>query len=292
MNPHFKFDGIDIVVNRHSLRKFLKFCRGNTQEVFRVNLFVINNTLLIERCERSAGFLVRGAQDPGYGHLFERVVTELPAGVKDTYAHHNVLRYNFGGLQCAVRFEVDAYISTPSEDQPVPVDKADSLDRDDEIDRLARNINETKLNKGPSKSGSVIIIQKGDGTPQEKAAEIKCMGKKSQLSPIIPQLWFGRTSYLIRGRHDGKGTVNRIQFDDLRGELKEWEVVEKNQQTLQKLAILLSRLRDIVRATDKKSCVAIYNRTKGPPTLRVFHYESERGVLPPSAIQRFWTRPG
>jgi len=64
MSPEFCFDGVDIVVNRNSLRKLLDFCNGRVKGSFRLNLLLVKNTLFVERCERNATEMIRGLRFP------------------------------------------------------------------------------------------------------------------------------------------------------------------------------------------------------------------------------------
>lgn len=103
MNPLFRFDGVDVVLNRNSLKKLLDFCKNTYLESFRLNLFIVNDTLFIERCAKTPTEIVR--RNEGYGRNFEKAFTKPP---KKSTGHHRVLRYHLGNLNCVVRFEVDA----------------------------------------------------------------------------------------------------------------------------------------------------------------------------------------
>ena len=82
IRPNFRFDDVDAVVNRNSLRKLLDFCHGRSQDSFRINLHIVHNTLIIEKCEKNAKEMVRGSVESGFGHNFERTFTQLPSGWK------------------------------------------------------------------------------------------------------------------------------------------------------------------------------------------------------------------
>ncbi|KUI72688.1 hypothetical protein VM1G_08220 [Cytospora mali] len=289
MDPSFQFNSIDVLLNRNSLRKFLEFCMGRTQDSFRVNLFLVNNTLIIERCVKSPKeYLNNGG--PGFGHNFERATTRLPPGLSNSTAHHRVLRYNLGGLECAVRFEVDASYDDPNtagvSGDGGPSDAAQG----GQFESLEAGFSSLALGKttnaGPG-DVSVSTVSRGSGTPQTSVAELKTQRISRSRPKPIPQLWFGRTRYLITGSHDN-GVFGRVKVDDLRESLVDWESKEANQNGLRKLALLLSRLRDVVSLTDGKACVVIYEKgVKGSP-LRVFTDTSGRKPLPDSVIDRFW----
>ena len=84
MKPSFRFDDVDIIVNRHTLRKLLTFCHGSNQESFRISLHIVHNTLIIERCAQSASQMIYGSALSGYGRNFERTFTQLPPGLENS----------------------------------------------------------------------------------------------------------------------------------------------------------------------------------------------------------------
>lgn len=291
MNPKIKFDAIDVLINRNSLRKFLSFCQGRSQDSFRVNLFTVSNTLIVERCTRTATEMLHGALNPGYGHVFERAVTEIPADLQDSTAHHRVLRYNLGGLECAVRFEVDASVVHCSADSQAEEARDPNAAIQEGVDSLIGGLNDMSLHKEgcASKHGSVTVIPLGAGTAQECTVEIKANSQSP--AKAVPQMWFGQTPYLVRGHHSGN-TFTRVTFDDMRPHFQRWESSAHNQAALQKMVLLLGQLRDVVKATGNKSCVAIYEKAPGQPIVRVFLSTVERKPLPDSVIGKFWeTKP-
>lgn len=110
--PECRFDSIDCLVNRNSLRKLLDFCSASRiRKDFRLNLSVVSNTLIIERCEKITVERLRGSVDSGYGHNFERAFTKYPKDLENSTSHHRVLQYKLGDLKMAVRFEVSESVS-------------------------------------------------------------------------------------------------------------------------------------------------------------------------------------
>lgn len=301
MNPDFKFDNIDIITNRNSLRYFLEFCQGRKIDSFRVNLFLVADTLIIERCVKSPFQWINEAQGigEGLGHAFERAITEPLSDLLGSSSHHRVLHYSLGGVECAVRFEVDACVgpsngsSTLAEKDPQP-GATQSSDGPVEsligglkkvnIDGQGRQNPQRKNTKNTKKSATVL--PRGPGMKQETAGEIKSRSKQlKQRGACLPQMWFGRTPWLIRGSHEN-GTYNAIVAENLSSELQQWETNQDIQFALRKTALLLSRLRDTVKATETKSCVLIH--AKGQRSLRVFLSTSERKPLPDDVVEEFW----
>lgn len=292
MNPAVRFDEIDVLTNRNSLRKFFTFCKGRAQDSFRVNLHLVHDTLIIERCVKSTTEFLYGSGNSGFGHNFEKAVTRLPQGLENSSGHHRVLRYDFGGLKCAVRFEVDASYDDPSTlgETERQVSKAQS--NGEEIASLATAFSSMAVNKtgsGPT-GGSADMIRRGAGTEQASVAELKSRkDHRSKPKPEwLPQLWLGRTRYLITGHHE-KGIFDEVHVHDLREQLEAWEKNEANQEALQKMAVLLSRLRDVVRANEAKPCVVLCEKAVKPPVLRIHASTSGKGPLPASVMEKFWS---
>lgn len=279
MNPTVRFDEIDVLTDRPSLRNFFTFCEGGAQGTFRVNLHLVNDTLIIERCVKSTSLFLNGLASAGFRHNFETAMTRWPGGLENSSGHYSVLRYDFGGLKCAVRCEVNA-----------SYDVADTLG---ESGSGSTGGPADKTGSG-STGGSADTICRGVGTEQSRIAELKGQrGHQQNANPNwLPQLWFGRMQYLIVGYHE-KGTFDGVRVyrvHDLRKRMNAWEKSDANQKALQKVAMLLSRLRDIVRATQAKSCVLISEEADKPPVLRVHESTSGKGPLPASVVEKFWSK--
>ncbi|RTE73908.1 hypothetical protein BHE90_011660 [Fusarium euwallaceae] len=294
MNPTFKFNDLDVLTNRNSLRHLLDFCRGKCRDSFRIDLYLVQNTLVIERRERSTKEMIRGYGNSGFGHSFEEAVTEAPPGMADIAGHHRVLRYDLGGLNCAVRFEVDAVHGTPevensSQKTDAPPTDAPPGNPVDQLTQSLENVAVGSSNRRHSYPGarSVQVIVRGTAPPQTQAAEIKSIRRNGKpLSTILPQLWFGRTPYLVRGYHDN-GNFTLIRSENVEENLKDWEVKDQNQMALRGVVSLLGQLREVVRGSETKSCVAFCVGEK-PLKLQVFSTAQKKMPLPEQVIERFW----
>ncbi|KAM0432999.1 hypothetical protein ACHAPT_004704 [Fusarium lateritium] len=292
MNPTFKFNGIDVLVNRNSLRHLLNFCHSKCKDSFRIDLYLVQNTLVIERRERTTKELIRGYGNSGFGHSFEEAVTEPPPGMQDIAGHHRVLRYDLGGLNCAVRFEVDAVraVSDAEDGSRAGSPPGDSVDQI--IQSLGNlTVGHSKPKHSYPGARSVQVICRGTAPPQAQAAEIKSIRNsrnKKPLSAMLPQLWFGRTPYLIRGYHDD-GRFIDIRDENIDENLRDWEAKDQNQTALRSVAWVLEQLREAVRSSETKSCIAVCLRDK-PLKLQVFSTTQRKVPLPEEVIGRFWTK--
>ncbi|KAI8723178.1 C2H2-type domain-containing protein [Fusarium sp. LHS14.1] len=291
MNPAVKFSDVDVLTNRNSLRHLLDFCRGKCIDSFRIDLYLIQNTLVIERRERSTKEMIRGSGNSGFGHSFEEAVTEPPPGMADIAGHHRVLRYDLGGLTCAVRFEVDAVHVIPEAEGGSQSPEAPPGSSVDQLAQSLENVAVGSSRKTPSSPGarSVQVITRGTAPPQTQAAEIKSIRRNGKpLSTMLPQLWFGRTPYLVRGYHDD-GNFTMIRNENVEENLKDWEVKDQNQMALRGVVSLLGQLREVVGNSETKSCIAVCLSEK-PLKLRVFSTAQKKLPLPEKVIERFWEK--
>lgn len=279
MNPQFTFDDVDIVVNRNSLRKLLDFSCGHSLDSFRLSLLMVNNTLFIERNERSARELLTGSNQRGWGHNFEKTFTKFPVGEDESSGHHRVLCYPLGHMRCAVRFEVDAcYEANVKEDTHVE----SLLLRLGGLSISSSTNDKLQSSKPASHLGTSVVM------PQSTAAELKTTQKSKTLSSCLPQLWFGRTPWLIIGKHT-KGTFESVKITDAAASFEQWET--RQQAALQKMVTILDRLRGAVRRNGGRNCIAIYEKSSDSKVIKIFGSMENRRPLPDDCIARFWATP-
>lgn len=279
MKPHHRLDDVDVVVTRNSLRKLLDFCSGRVSESFRVNLFLVGKTLFIDRYERNPRWLISGSRDPGYGRSFEKAFTEYPSGLEHSIGHHRVMQYSLGELNCMVQFEVDACY---------PGDQANDLaDLNIDLDLLTPLMDRLSISELVEENATKITVEETDRQPmsQSMAAELKLRNKRHSNGADMPQLWFGRTPWLIVGYHT-KGTVNKVNTINAATRFANWET--ENQTELCKLATVLSRLREGVMKNKGMNCSAICQKHSSPPLLKIYSSESQIPVLPAGFMERFW----
>ncbi|KAI1156272.1 hypothetical protein F4825DRAFT_459252 [Nemania diffusa] len=277
MNPTVDFADVDIVINRNSLRKLLDFCAGLVKRSFRVNLSMIGNTLFIERCERNTHTFIGDAQVPSWGHNFEKSFTKLPKELEDSSQYHRIIRYPLGELNCVVRCEVDACY----QGEQVASDGT----------HISLAIDSGKLSTGSNPTRKKVARRQNTSDerefrlmPQSTVAEVKTISP-NQSPRCLPQLWFGRTPWLIMGRHTG-GTFDSIDTIKAKAKFKAWEM--KNQKKLRKLVSLLSQLRESVQNSGFKRCIAIYEKSKTPQELKIFASVCKYGALPDDLAAKFW----
>ncbi|AEO62136.1 hypothetical protein MYCTH_2313154 [Thermothelomyces thermophilus ATCC 42464] len=98
---------LDIFACKSTLGSLLSFVRGEDKE-FRMLAYKVRHTIFLVRRENSPTELIPDVR--GYGHTFPEANTTWEADVKGSASHQRLIRYVFGGLRLAVRFEADGYI--------------------------------------------------------------------------------------------------------------------------------------------------------------------------------------
>ncbi|KAF2796868.1 hypothetical protein K505DRAFT_299398 [Melanomma pulvis-pyrius CBS 109.77] len=283
MNPEIRLYDVDVVCNRNSLRKLLDIASGRRPDPFVMHLHMLQNSLFITRKEKNARTMIRGNGNSGYGHSFEKAFTEAQEGIKDSTGHHRVVRYNMGGLNCVVRFEVDAYYDGLGEGTG-----AGSFDHTCSLTVAMQQL--SLLNTTASHSTNPLksqkkAIEKGTVLPSSKMAEIKTQGKKSRsLNQYLPQLWFGRTPHLLIGKHPAAdGIFKEIINIHAGSKFGEWE--EENQDALKKLVGILNKLKEIMSDMEKGAAMLLYEKKGGP--LQVLKMKQPTQVLPEES-KKYW----
>ncbi|KAK3330702.1 geranylgeranyl pyrophosphate synthetase [Apodospora peruviana] len=283
MSPDFRFSDVDIVTTRNSLRKLLNFCRGRSQDSFRINLsLVADKTLLIEQHDSKS----MASRPFGWGHEFERTFTKFPPGLDldRSTSHDRFLQYPLGELNCVVGFELDAcYYGETEQRQEADVDAATGL-----LEELALE-EETPLSE--KRTGVMSQVM-----PQDTAAELKSKTKgstKATIGTFLPQLWFGRTPWLIVGSHT-EGTFFEISVTDVvaAGHFTRWET--ERQADLRKLVAVLGELRDAVRRRNNACCAAVYEKdvSSTQRVIKMCALANERMGVPAEVVRQFWEAEG
>ncbi|KAK0706115.1 hypothetical protein B0T26DRAFT_837000 [Lasiosphaeria miniovina] len=280
MSPGFRFSDVDVVVTRNSLRKLLDLCARRSQQSFRVTVSVVHGTLFVEQYD--SAFMA--FQSAGWGHSFERAFTAFPPGLEASTSHDRFLRYAIGGLNCIVGFEVDACYRERNGNG-----SGDGATVDDALKTMRAGMYALALGNhlAPQAASPSGITAKERTMPQSTAAEIKSSGGKSRtgISAYLPQLWFGRTPWLIVGSHN-EGTVTQIRITNVEDSFARWEA--DHQGELRRLAALLAELRDAVERHGGRGCAAIYDKDAGTRVVAVHPLAQGVAAIPVDVRGRFW----
>ncbi|RYP23177.1 hypothetical protein DL765_001262 [Monosporascus sp. GIB2] len=288
MNPDMRFNDVDLVCNRNSLRKLLDIATGRRPDPFVMHLHMVEKTLFITRKEKNARMRVFGNTNSGYGHNFEKACTEADRDVVGSSSHHRVVKYSMGGLNCVVRFEVDAYYEGNEEG-------VCARDFDHEDNALAESFDlltlkeiDSDSTKGTTSNTSTSAVRKGAVLSSSQMAEIKAKngtGGTVYFKSYLPQLWFGRTPYLFIGKNT-KGTFHNIVKMHAGSKFTEWE--KENQEGLRKLVGILRELREVVSKVESSAAVLMYEKKKDEP-MKILEMKNPTSVLPEDIRGKYWS---
>ncbi|KAJ4386863.1 hypothetical protein N0V93_009761 [Gnomoniopsis smithogilvyi] len=303
MRPGFKFDDVDLVINRSSLHHLLRLAdEGRCKDAFRLDLAMVNDTLIVTP-------LWKRVTDQGnYGRVFEQYFTRHSHGLKESQSHHRAIRYDLGPLKVVVLCEVDAACSgIPSSWAARNWSVEEAKPKEQEVTTAASGAATFALGAKPLEIptaaevalfaaikkkafGGIIdpgassrVTHLGRGTLSAHTAELATMqrfGKKSK----IPQMWLGRTPYLIESLHQANIFTN-VKVTHCAAQLLAYE--KDHQTTLQKLVTAIKILTHFTSRAPNRHGIAVC--TKAPRTLRVFEAADRPDSPVPLGLQRrFW----
>ncbi|CAN9191898.1 unnamed protein product [Alternaria alternata] len=281
MAPNTNFHDVDVLADRNNLRILLEFAQGKSNGPFRLNIYLVFNTLVIVRRESRWW---KHADGKSYGFNFEKDFTRTTEGMEDATSHYRAIRYTMGPLNVVCRFEADAY-----DDGIIP----DDLTQTEAA--AVRGANEGGLaERGKfTYNAPIRVLQKGHIVPTSQMLELKTQAYNPEGAGLVQcqdQLWFGRTSLLFTGPYDkGMGTVNRVKKEDAKERVKIWE--SKQQESLRKLVALLVRFRDVLKRERRpnRALVLVREGKSGPIVLRTM--EERSAGVDREMREKFWPLP-
>ncbi|KAK4243461.1 hypothetical protein C7999DRAFT_18179 [Corynascus novoguineensis] len=255
--------GLDVFACGSTLGNLLRFVRGE-EKVFRMLAYKVQNTIFLVRRENSPTELIPNVR--GYGHTFPEANTTWEADVKGSASHQRVIRYTFGGLNLAVRFEADGYIK--SRNDPADSEKSSPSSSSSAIpslDELTTALSTAKvtISTVPSSTNTTTTTNTINASPQLpkitragapvphttlfdlKTRSIRTRDTKDHLAEELPRLWVRQIPTFVLAFHT-RGLFRRedTEVQDVRAEVAQWE--QKHATELAKLAALLSRVRDVL----------------------------------------------
>lgn len=123
MSPDWRINDVDILADWRVLQALLTLTTGKQSKGFRMKLYLVKNTLVIEMRNERAEAWRNGNQAHAphpiahrmYGRSLEPVFTRWGTGLEQSEAHFRTIQYNLGPLNCVVRFQADACYTDPKE---------------------------------------------------------------------------------------------------------------------------------------------------------------------------------
>jgi hypothetical protein len=288
MQPHLSMRDLDLVTDRNCLRKLLRFVSEDVDQSFRIDVKIQGGVMFLCRWEAELRRIILSSQNFGFGHSFEKATTIFDKTLGDSSGHHQVVRYNLGGIRCLVRYEADGYTNGLGE--PSNKTKAEEGDEGDDADDLLSALKSMSIASPRVKAtGSVLVLNKGWVVQPSTIIEIKTRSahRRLQLNDIIPQLWFAQTQNLFVGYHIN-GQFQEVEKLSMKLEFERWE--KQHQAHLRKLVGLLKKLKDFVRTAKCQRCVIVCEVEKKPVCIRIYESDRMEAALPDDIVkQHEWT---
>ena len=271
---------VDLFACSSTLGNLLRFVR-RVDKSFRFFVEVVGNTVFFTRHENSPTELIVGVK--GYGHTFPETYTTWDTDVRGSASHQRLLRYNFAGLDCVLRFECDGYIKNKVPggfDAPATVPNQQVVVGVNELASALEPIKTSSPLSGKGKHEAPLRIEtSGQKIPQEAVFDLKTRSSWRKdlnvLEDEIPSYWVAQIPHFILARHKG-GVFDDIKVQDIRNNVQEWQT--KNQKVLGRLNWLL---REIITAAKARKDGKLEVCCKGKSALEFREQDKdESGVLP------------
>ncbi|KAF1813560.1 hypothetical protein P152DRAFT_434802 [Eremomyces bilateralis CBS 781.70] len=241
-SPSFDICSIDVVSDRNNIRKLLSFVSSGPGgiEAFTIKVEIVKDTAIFCRDETATYEFIGPHKFRGYGHEFEKAYTT--SQVSGSTGHHRIISYRFSDLNVIIRHETDGYVGTRTT-------TFSATRKEQGIDSLSSALGSLVLstaNNRPVKT-NLIVKETGQAVPLESTLEIKTRvaHKPLTIQEVAPQLWVSQTPKLVRAYHRN-GIFERPDVEDVTVQIKSWE--QQNQGHLRKLAVLIRRIIDAVKA--------------------------------------------
>jgi len=278
INKEFKLadECIDIVADRNSLRKLLRFVRASGPDrdprpvrfrEFRIDVQLAPNgrTLVFIPHE---GINAGSSRFRGLGYNFKRATTIEPTSLVATntrtrvsqlqpISYHRIVRYDLLGLRFLVRSEVDAMMPS-SKVEPGPAKAED-------IEDLVNAFTHTSISDptvplkpepvGPKQQAEIVSIDgsklhyvsHGELIPQSNIIDVRTVSSKGiAWSDVYPQLLLSQIS-TTKLATQLQGRVDTIKTYDIKGEALQ-ETRNRMNPELNSLTKVLTQIRDIARS--------------------------------------------
>lgn len=237
MQPTFNMSAVDLITDRNGLRKLLDWTEGRVKNPWRIEVDIVGETMIFTRWEANPTNMLTGTST-GFGHEFEKRFTEQLEDLKKSTGHHRIVKYTIGGLQLLVRFEVDAYVSSSTEEGPGSDAMVSSLEK--------MSIQNSFTDTTPA--GHVKVLRAGQLVDSTSLLEVKTRSKGSgiQLSQVMPQLYFSQTPHIYTAHHTKgyiakKENISKATIDE--EGFRKWE--DQKQESLKKLVALISYVKEL-----------------------------------------------
>lgn len=247
--PDFLLRDTDIVACGSTLGNLLRFVRGEDKS-FRILVEVIGRTVFFMRRENAHDEVIPNVY--GYGHTFPEAYTTWSADVKGSESHQRVMKYDFAGMSCLVRFEADGYLPSVAQNCSSRSSEGDPAEAAGDLLCSLEKFAISGLPKSGIKHPETLKISAGGECISQSAIfdlKTRSFRKKDEdtLSQQLPRLWIAQIPYFILAHHEA-GLFSDIQVVDVRERVKHWE--EDQEATLARFADLLKKIVSFARSLE------------------------------------------
>lgn len=281
-----RFRAVEVISDADTLAQLFGFISSpipSKTAPFRLELSTVRNTLFLSRAEhpRRGHTAKRGRVPAAVPDWVSDAVTS--AGTQDAPVpfgggHWRVVRYRLGGIVCMVRAKVDFVyehrqaVKDASLDpmRGVEPEMADSNTKEGKVDTWKTTVTKLGHRFHPGASGRVTVRSRSEDAQRK-------------LAQHMPALWFGRVPFVIDAAVSPELEVVAAQLLSTQDKYGRWE--EKHQASLQRMAGLLKKLKQVTRGLGG-SCVLVAD-----PSQRCFVVMKpvlKRMPIPEEVAMRFW----
>jgi hypothetical protein len=249
-DPEFDATTTDIFGCGSTLGNLLRFARG-VDKAFRFNVEVIGETVFFLRKENDPKEVIKDIR--GFGHTLPEAYTTWEHSVKGSETHQRIIRYEFGGLNCLVRFESDGYIDeAPAVRETASAQAAG--DQDDLLQSFQHAAISRPLSNTTNKPEKLKIKHDGSAVPHHSIFDLKTRSGKYKkdidMTDIHPALWIKQIPNFIVAYHDGNGLFEDIRVQDVKNDVQTW--ARNNRDGIRRFATLLNEIVDVAKSNTNK----------------------------------------
>lgn len=241
-DPNFESNEVDIIGCGSTLGNLLRFSRNvDLSNKYRIIVEVVGSTVFFIRRENSPTQKIPDVR--GYGHTFPEAYTTWDSEVRGSESHQRMIKYNFAGLICLVRFEGDGYLADMVPKELTTSAEGGSREHTAEGDLIAALENNTVSVRSPVTDEKLMVRKKGQVIPQSAVFDLKTrrITRKDAdiLGEQLPRLWISQIPNFVLAFHRF-GVFEEIQTLDTRERVRLWE--EEQKDNLGRFAALLKML--------------------------------------------------
>lgn len=249
-DPEFDTANTDLFACGSTLGNLLRFARG-IDKAFRFNVELVGETVFFIRRENDPKEIIKDIR--GFGHTFPEAYTTWEHSVKGSETHQRIIRYEFGGLDCLVRFESDGYIREAAVvNETAPAKTA--VNQDDLLQEFQSATISQPPNTTINNPGTVKVKHGGSSVQQRCIFDLKTRSGRHKrdidMSDIHPALWIKQISNFIVAYHDGSGLFEDIRVQNVHKDVQAW--AGDNRDGIRRFATLLDNIVDIARSSASK----------------------------------------